>query len=335
VCYSDRAAKDDVTARFQAVAALWRDVASWSDDRLAEQIRADRIDILFDLAGHTAKNRLLAFARRPAPIQITWAGYVGTTGLAAMDYILADRHEIPPEAEAHYREKVLRMPDGYICYDPPAYAPAVTDLPALRRGYVTFGSFNNPAKLSTPILELWAKVLQRLPTARLLLKYKGMDNPALGERVRAILAGQGVEAERLELQGDSPHADLLAQYNTVDIALDTFPYNGGLTTCEALWMGAPVITLPGETFASRHSLSHLSGVGLTEMVACDQGDYVGLAVALAQDLPRLAALRAGLRPRMAASPLCDGPRFATNLLALLRAAWRSWAEQAPSGATHG
>ena len=327
VCYNNRVGKDEITARFQASAAQWRDVAYWSDDRLAAQIREDRIDILFDLAGHTAHNRLLVIARRPAPIQITWAGYFGTTGLAAMDYLLADRHEVPPQAEVHYREKVLRMPDGYICYEPPAYAPPVADLPAWRRGYVTFGSFNNPAKLNSQVLELWAKLLERIPTARLLLKYKGVDNHVFGERLRGILAGQGIAVGRVEIQGGSAHADLLAQYNEVDIALDPFPYNGGLTTCEALWMGVPVITCPGETFASRHSLSHLSTVGLTETVARDLDEYVELAVTLAGDLPRLAALRASLRQRMVASPLCDGTRFATNLLALLRAAWRSWVKE--------
>jgi predicted O-linked N-acetylglucosamine transferase (SPINDLY family) len=321
ICYSDRIVKDDLTHRLQAHATQWRDVIGVSHERLAEQIRADRIDILFDLAGHTARNRLLTFARKPAPIQITWAGYVGTTGLNAMDYILADRYEIPPEAERHYQERVLRMPDGYVCYDPPAYAPPVAPLPALQRGQVTFGCFNNPAKITPQVVEVWARILQRLAGARLVLKSKGLSESGVARRFVEMFAAHAIDPGRLELLGHSPRAELLAEYHRIDIALDPFPYNGGLTTCEALWMGVPVITCPGETFASRHSLSHLSNAGLTEAIARDLGEYVERAVALAGDLPRLAVLRAGLRERMAASPLCDGKRFAANLASVLHHVW--------------
>ena len=317
VCYSDRVAKDDVTGRLQSAAAQWRDVAGMSDQRLAEQVRADEIDILFDLAGHTARNRLLVFARKPAPIQITWAGYVGTTGLEAMDYILADRYEIPPEAEADYREKVLRMPDGYVCFAPPQHAPPVAPLPALKQGRVTFGCFNNPAKIGPRVIEVWARILHGLPQSRLVLKYRGMDAPSIAKELTAMFAGWGIAPERLEFLGLSPHVQTLAEYNRIDLALDPFPYNGGLTTLEALWMGVPVVTCPGETFAGRHSLTHLSNVGLTETIARDLDEYVALAVSLAGDLPRLAAMRAGLRERMAASPVCDGKRFADNLASLL------------------
>ncbi len=322
ICYSDRLLKDDLSHRLQAAATYWRDVFGMSDQRLAEQIRADRIDILFDLAGHTAHNRLLVFARKPAPIQVTWAGYVGTTGLTAMDYLLADRYEVPPGAERHYRERVLRMPDGYVCYDPPAYAPAVTPLPSLARGEATFACFNNPAKITPQAVEVWARILHRLPGARLVLKFKGWDDPDVRRRLSEMFAAHAINPGRLELLGYSPHAELLAEYHRIDVALDPFPYSGGLTTCEALWMGVPVITCPGETFASRHSLSHLSNAGLTETIARDLDEYVELAVSLAGDLPQLAALRAGLRPRMAASPLCDGQRFAANLMSLLYDVWQ-------------
>ena len=321
ICYSDRIVKDDLTHRLQAAATQWRDVIGMSDQQLAEQIRADRIDILFDLAGHTAHNRLLVFARKPALIQVTWAGYVGTTGLKAMDYLLADRYEVPPGAERHYRERVLRMPEGYVCYDPPIYAPPVATLPALDRGQVTLGCFNNPAKITPQVIEVWAKILRRLPGARLVLKYKGWNDRGVARRFTEMFVAHGIDPGRLELLGYSPHAELLAEYNRIDLALDPFPYNGGLTTCEALWMGVPVVTCPGETFASRHSLSHLSNVGLTETIARELDEYVELAVSLAGDLPRLAALRAGLRERMAASPLCDGKRFATNLASMLHEAW--------------
>ncbi len=318
VCYSDRLQADSITRRFQAVAHAWRDVCGLPDEQLAQQIRADQIDMLFDLSGHTARNRMLVFARRPAPVQLTWLGYVGTTGLQAMDYLLADRHETPPGAEPYYREKVLRLPDGYVCFDPPPDAPPVSPLPALTAGHVTLGSFNNPAKLTPAVVATWSEILTRLPNARLLLKYRGLDSRAAQSRLRELFARHGIDAARVELSGRAAPLELLACYAQLDLALDPFPYNGGLTTCEALWMGVPVVTCPGETFASRHSLSHLTTVGLTETIARDRSDYVERVVALAGDLPHLAALRGELRSRVAASPLCDGKRFAANLAELLR-----------------
>ena len=326
-CYSNSADHDELTARIQAATANWRDTFDWTDESLAEQIRADGIDVLFDLAGHTKKNSLLVFARKPAPIQVTWAGYVGTTGLQAMDYILADRYEIPPEAEAHHVERVLRMPHAYVCYEAPDYAPVVSPLPALKNGYVTFASFNNPAKINSGVVEVWARILCRLPNARLVLKYKGIAEPACAGRLVQMFATHGVDPGRVACLGNSPHVDLLQHYNDIDIALDPFPYNGGLTTLEALWMGVPVITRPGETFAGRHSLTHLSNLGLTQTIARNPNEYVTLAVSLAEDLPGLAALRAGLRERMASSPLCNGPRFADDFLQLLRSVWRKWCRQ--------
>jgi predicted O-linked N-acetylglucosamine transferase (SPINDLY family) len=328
ICYSDRKVKDRLTPRFEAAASIWREVSGLSDQEVDEQIRADRIDILIDLAGHTAGNRLLVFARKPAPIQVTWAGYAGTTGLEAMDYILADRYEIPPEAEGFYSERVLRMPDGYVCYEPPSFAREVTALPALSQGCVTFGSFNNPAKITSPIVEAWAAILDRVAGSRLVLKHQGMNYDSVATKLAREFSRSGVDPRRIECLGWSPHGLLMAEYARIDLALDTYPYSGGLTTCEALWMGVPVIACPGETFASRHSMSHLSNVGLTETIARDLDEYVELAVSLARDLPRLAALRAGLRDRMAASPLCDGKRFAENLMRILREIWREWCYQA-------
>jgi predicted O-linked N-acetylglucosamine transferase (SPINDLY family) len=321
ICYSDRLVKDGLTHRLQAAATQWRDVAGMSDQRLAEQIRADRIDILFDLAGHTAHNRLLVLARKPAPIQITWIGYEGTTGLAAMDYLLADRHMVPEGAEPYYRERVLRMPEGYLCYDPPEAAPPAGPLPSLAKGYTTFGSFNNPAKITAEVAAVWARILRRAATARLVLKYRGLGDPAVKRRYLDLFAAHGVQPQRLELLPWSSYAEYLATYQQVDVALDPFPFSGSVTTCEALWMGVPVITCPVETFASRHALSHLSSVGLTETIAHDLDEYVELAVSLAGELPRLAVLRAGLRQRMAASPLCQGKRFASHLASILHAAW--------------
>ena len=327
ICYSSSTTNDDLAARLRAAATTWRVVHNWSDERLADAIRADGIDILFDLSGHTGKNRLMVFARKPAPIQISWAGYVGTTGLKAIDYLLADEHEVPPAAESHHAERVLRMPDAYVCYEPPAYAPSVSPLPALEKGYVTFGSFNNPTKIGDPVVHAWSRILDRVPRSRLVLKYKGMQDPALAGRLAGLFSGHGIDPERVAFLGRSPHAELLAHYNDIDVALDPFPYNGGLTTLESLWMGVPVITCPGETFAGRHGLTHLSNLGSTATIARDPDEYVCVAAALANDLPELAAMRAGLRDRMASSPLCDGERFAANFLRVIRDAWREWTSQ--------
>jgi predicted O-linked N-acetylglucosamine transferase (SPINDLY family) len=325
VCYHTRAIRDDMSHRLAAAAHEWHEAAGLDDDALAARIRDDRIDILFDLSGHTADGRLLLFARRPAPIQVSWIGYVGTTGLKAMDYVLADRFHVPPEAEPHYCERVLWMPDGYVCYDPPVEAPAVGPLPAQERGQITFGCFNNAAKLTPELIALWAEVVRGVPGSRLLLVSPAFGGTAARARITAAFTAAGGQSDCLEFQGALPWTELLAAYNRVDIALDPFPYSGGLTTCEALWMGVPVITCPGETFASRHSFSHLSNVGLTETVAPDRQEYAAIAARLAGDLPHLAAIRAGLRMQMAGSPLCDGPRFAQNFMALLREVWReSW-----------
>jgi predicted O-linked N-acetylglucosamine transferase (SPINDLY family) len=325
VCYSNRRkADDDLTARFRA-ASVWRVVVGLSDEQLAEQVRADAIDVLIDLAGHTANNRLLAFAGKPAPVQATWLGYVGTTGLDAMDYLIADDQQVPPGADRDYRERVLRLAGGYACYDPPAGAPDPGPPPAATAGRVTFGCFNYPAKLSPPALAAFAAVLARVPGARLVLKYGGLDDPAVANRVRAVVAAAGADADRVELRGGTGHADHLAAYRDIDVALDPFPYSGGVTTCDALWMGVPVVTLPGPTFAGRHALSYLARVGLAdELAARDADDYVARAASLASDPGRLADLRVALRDRVVRSPLCDGGRLADALLAAVREAWRTW-----------
>src|SRR5262249_17882120 len=221
-------------------------------------------------------------------------------------------------------EKVLRLPNDYICYQGPAYAPPIGPLPCLAAGYATFGCLNNTAKINPGVVAAWAEVMRRLPDSRLLLKYHWLDDAGLRPRMGEMLAAEGIALERVEMLGSTTHAEQLQLYNRIDLALDTFPYSGGLTTCEACWMGVPVVTWPGETFASRHSLSHLSNIGLTETIAENHGDYVDRAVRLAADLPRLAALRAGLRDRMARSPLCDGERFAGHLATVLRDVWQQW-----------
>jgi len=322
-CYSDRKA-DDLTFRIKAASDRWRDTINLSHQDLSHLIRGDEIDILIDLAGHSGKNRLRTFALKPAPILVSWAGYVCTTGLAAMDYFISDRHSTPTEEDVFYTEDVLRMPDGWLSYTPPDYAPDVGPLPCRQRGTVTFGSFSNPSKLNNELIAVWSDILHGVKTARLLIKYRHIEYPETRERITAAFQANGINAARIVLEAQSPHQRLLARYNSVDIALDPFPYSGGLTTYEALWMGVPVITLPGATFASRHSLSHLATLGTTELIARDKADYVRRAIELARSPDLLADYRENLRDKMRRSPICDNQQFANNFGTLMRTIWRSW-----------
>jgi len=318
VLYSNSVKTDDISVRLRAAATEWVPVTAMSDDALAERVRRDGIHILFDLSGHTRDNRLMVFARRPAPIQILAGGFFNTTGMDVMDYVISDGVETPPDAEPWFTEQIVRMPDGYVSYDPPDYAPKVAALPAAAAGHVTFGCFNNLAKINDDVVDLWCRVLHRVEGSRLILQTKGLDDPPVKERYLGLFTQRGIDLERIDLQGFAPHAELFDAYNAVDIALDPFPYSGGLTTCEALWMGVPVLTLPGPTFAGRHSASHLTNVGLAEWIVDSPESYIETAASWAGDLDALAALRAGLRDRSRKSPLCDGPRFARNLEIALR-----------------
>ncbi len=320
--YADAAKQDDLTAELKSLATVWHETSAQTDEQLLALIRADNLDMVFDLAGHTHGNRLRVFAKRAAPLQATWAGYAGTTGLAAMDFLIADRWQVPEDAEGFYRERVLRMPNDYICYTPPPYAPEVGPLPIERNGYLTLAAFHNVGKIGALSIELWAKVLRELADARLIMKYKKLTDPVVQARIVAMFADAGIAADRLTIEGTSPHQAMLARYNDADIALDSRPYSGGLTTLEALLMGVPVITLPGRTFAGRHSLSHLSNAGLAELVARDEADYVQLVTDLARDRPRLAEMRRALRGRVAASPIGDAKRFAADFLDMVRQAVR-------------
>ena len=321
-CYSNNLKDDDLTASFQSEADHWRRLRGLTDEAAAGLIRADAIDILVDMSGHTALNRLPLFARRPAPVQVSWLGYFGTTGLTAMDYVLADRFVVPPGEEDAFTEQVWRMPGSYLCFMPPDM-----DVPVRSRdvqGPVTFGSFNNLAKLSPHTVSLWARVVQSVPRSRLLLKTSQLADAAVCQAVRERFAGHGIEADRLVLEGPSPRADLLASYNRVDIALDPYHYGGGTTTAEALWMGAPVVTLRGGTWTGRVSESILSTVGLSDLVAGSQEAYVDLAAKLAADQDRRAALHATLRSRLEESPFCDGAGFTRQLEDACRGMWKQW-----------
>jgi predicted O-linked N-acetylglucosamine transferase (SPINDLY family) len=322
-CYANQSYRDDLTDRLRKNALHWRDIAGIPDGRVADLIRKDSVDILVDLSGHTARNLLTVFGRKPAPVQATWAGYVGTTGLSAMDYLISDDRETPAGRDGWYREEIVRLPDCYVCYTPPDYAPPVAPLPARKNGFVTFGCFNNLSKLNSAVVELWTRLLRETPEARLLLVTKALGDSVTRERFREAFARADV-ADRVDFRGMLPHPELLGCYGEIDIALDPFPYSGGLTTLESLWMGIPVITLGGDRFAARHSLSHLTAAGLTEFITADADSYIKAAATLAGDLPRLESLRLGLREKMASSPLCDCPRFTRNLEEAYRAMWRRW-----------
>ncbi|MCH7889301.1 MAG: tetratricopeptide repeat protein [Proteobacteria bacterium] len=321
-CYSGRVREDDLTARIKASAKVWRSTDGMADDVLAQTIRADGIDILVDLDWHTSGNRLRVFAMKPAPVQVKGVGgNFGTTGMDAIDYYLSDAVATPEGAERWFSEEVVRLPDGFGCYAPPADAPDVGPLPALSRGYVTFGCFNNLAKVNGEVIASWARLLHRLPVSRLVLKTDSLGDPAVRERYHSMFEAQGVDRKRGDLLARSPHAELLAHYNNIDIALDPFPYSGGLTTCEALWMAVPVVTLAGKTFTGRTSASHLHNVGLGDWVVKTPEDYLAVAERWGRDVQGLAELRGGLRGRMAASPLCDGARYARNLETAFRRMW--------------
>ena len=326
VCLAQNAVPGDPMARrFRTAAQDWIDVDGISDIALAQRARQLGIDILIDLGGYGDAARMTACAHRLAPVQIKWVGMQNhSTGLAEMDWFLSDRWETPDGFELYYVEKLLRLADGYVCYSPPAYAPDPGPLPARRNGFVTFGCFNNLAKITPAVIAAWCRIMLRVPDSRIALKTHQFSDAPTRARILAAFAAHGVAAQRVLLRGSSAHRAFLAEYNDVDLVLDPFPYSGGLTTCEALWMGVPTVTLPGETFASRHSASHLSNAGLGNWVAEDPADYEAMAVARASDVPALARLRAELRSQVKASPLCDAPRFGRSLGAALRFAWRDW-----------
>ncbi len=314
--YSDRLGEDWLNTRLRSMVEKWYDTAHMADKALHQQIETDQIEILIDLAGHTAQNRLLLFAKRSAPVQISWAGYVGTTGLEQMDYLLADRFHIPPELENHYLERVLRMPHGYVSYTSPPDAPDIGPLPMIANGYATLGAMCNPAKVNEEVLQRWGQILCQLPDSRMHLCYNGWPDPGNQKRVEQVFASYGCE-NRTDYHQTSGAASLMHHYNQIDIALDTFPYSGGLTTIEAMWMGVPTITWPQSTFAGRHSLSHLSNVGLLQCIADTAQKYVEIAVAMAKQVEVLVELRRTLRDRVSQSPLCDGPAFARSFESLM------------------
>lgn len=318
-CFSDVLHPDSMTRRLQSCVQGWQSITGMTDQTAADTIRSAHIDILIDLSAHTGGNRLLVFARKPAPIQATWLAYAGSSGLSAMDYRLTDPYLDPYGTdESVYSERCIRLPETYWCYSPPEESRSsdseITPVPASIR----LGCLNNFCKINPYLIERWIQILQSCPSTRLTLHaHRGRHR----DRMLAKFTDAGIASERILFLERLPLAGYLAAYLSIDLALDTYPYGGGTTTCDALWMGVPVVTWAGETAVSRAGTSLLSNLRLTELIARTPEDYVAIAVELCRDRSRLAAYRQTLRNRMRESPLLDGKRFAENMGAALRAMW--------------
>jgi protein O-GlcNAc transferase len=323
IAYSTHYREDELTSRIRPYFSAWKPLFDQNNEAAARLIHADGVHVLIDLSGHTAHNRLPVFAWKPAPVQVTWLGLPTTTGVTEIDYVLGDLQAIPREHENHFTEAVWRLPNSYVCFSAPAYPLRVAPLPALATGQVTFGSFNNLTKMTDVVVELWARILLSVPGSRLYLKTGQLKDEVIREQTRQRFAARGIAPERLLLRGMlGAINDHLAEYNHVDIALDTFPYPGVTTSVEALWMGVPVLSLQGDRFLSRTAGSIAHNAGLPDWIAADADDYVAKAVAFASDLDRLAALRANLRQQVLASPLFDAPRFARHFEDALWGMWQ-------------
>jgi len=328
--YADIRVKDGFTDRLKAMSPHWQEITGRADNQVAELIRQDKIDILVDLAGHSQWNRLGLFALKPAPVQVTYLGYPDTTGVKAIDYRITDEWCDPPgESEQFYTEKLLRLPPPFVCYRSLKATPEVSPLPAAADKPITFGSFNILSKLSRELIALWARVLQAVPGSRLTLKGWMLGDATTANQLRKAFAERGVVPDQLILLPHEP--DILAhlrRYQEVDIALDAFPYHGTTTTCEALWMGVPVVTLAGKTHAARVGVSLLNAVGHPEWIAQSAEEYVTLATNLSRDVRGLAKIRAELREQMRNSTLMDAPRFVRGLENAYREIWRNWCASA-------
>ena len=325
-CYCHRAHSDKVTQQMKDHVQHWRSIVGLPDANAAALVREDQIDILVDLKLHTAANRLLVFAHKPAPVQATWLGYPGTTGMDTVDYRLTDPCLDPPGLDdAYYSERSIHLPDTFWCYDPLTSEPSVNAPPCLEKGFVTFGCLNNFCKINDVVLTLWTRVFKAISNSRLLLL---APEGSSRQRILHWLGREGIGAERVEFVGRQTRSEYRETYHRIDIGLDTVPYNGHTTSLDSFWMGVPVITLAGQRVVGRAGLSQLTNLGLPELIAQTPQQYVQIATDLAGDLPRLAEMRRTLRARMQASPLMDAPRFARNVEAAYRQMWRNWCEAA-------
>jgi len=310
--YSNGQVTDWVTQEIKSACTL-REVHKLNDLALATQIQQDQIDVLVDLSGHTAGSRLTVFAHRPAPVQISWLGYFATTGLKYIDAVLLDEYHAPEGTEAQFVEKIIHLKGGRLCYQPVPWAPEVSPSPYMQKGHIRFGSFNNTSKLNSKVFDVWANILKAIPSAQLVLKWRTLVDDTLKKSIHRAFTDRGVSVSQIEIRPASFHVDVLKEYADIDIALDPFPFTGGLTSCEALWMGVPVITWPQSRMVSRQTFALLNQIGLPELAAKDAEDYVRISVELANNLQLLMQLRQTLRQRMQASPLCDVAGFTQNL----------------------
>lgn len=311
--YSAGTVRDWVTEQIRSN-TKFRDVTALDDTALVKLICQDKIDLLVDLSGHTAGSRLTAFAHRPAPVQVSWLGYFATTGLASIDAVLLDEWHAPPGTEGQFIEPIMRLAGGRFCYQPVPWAPTtVSPAPVFSKGYITFGSFNNTGKLNNGVFNAWAQILAAVPNSRLVLKWRNFNDDDLRQSVLEAFSAYGIHTHRIELRGPSFHDDLLKEYAEIDIALDPFPFTGGLTSCEALWMGVPVVTWPQSRVVSRQTYALLSAIGLSDLAAKDANDYVRIALELSGDQARLAELRSYLREQMQTSLLMDVAKFTQQL----------------------
>jgi predicted O-linked N-acetylglucosamine transferase (SPINDLY family) len=334
ICYSDVLNPDALTRRLQSCAHQWRETGGLSRDELVRQIQADQIDILFDLSGHTAGNRLDVFAQKPAPMQVAYLGYPATTGLAAIGYRMTDAIADPVgNSDSRHIEKLIRLPQTLACYSPPVDAPAVDDLPAERRGYVTFASFTSLAKISAESISLWSRVLRAVPLSRLAITARGAEATVTQQRLRGAFARHDISSSRLHFRGATPLPAYLAFHNEVDVVLDSIPFNGHTTACHALWMGVPIVTQSGDRFASRLGRSVLTNAGLEELCAESADEFETIAVALAGDIPRLRELRRSMRERLSGSALLNAPAFANAVEQLLCEQWQRLEAAAHAGDT--
>jgi protein O-GlcNAc transferase len=323
IAYTNTPICDDLTARIKPYFSAWKPVFALNDIAAAQLIHADGVHVLLDLSGHTANNRLPMFAWKPAPVQCTWLGYFASTGVAEMDYILGDQWVLPDNEAHHFVEKGWRLTDTLSCLTPPSNEISVATLPALQNQRITFGTLNNAAKMNDRVVACWARILNNIPNSQLYLNTKSLNDQAVRRSVIDRYAAEGIADDRLILDATSGRIAALNSYSRIDIALDPFPYPGGTSSYESLWMGVPILTLKGNHYISHLGESIMHNAGLSDWIATSEDDYVAKAIHFASDLPRLAALRAGLREQVRISPLFDAPRFAKNFEDALWGMWRA------------
>jgi predicted O-linked N-acetylglucosamine transferase (SPINDLY family) len=321
IAYPTTPVVDDLTERIKPSFSMWKPIYGQTDEAAANMIYADGVHILLDLSGHTAGNRLSMFGYKPSPVQVSWLGYFATTGLNEMDYLIGDPYVTPPKDDDQFTEKVWRLPETRWCFTPPNVDVEVSVPPAMNHGYVTFGSFNNITKVNDKVVALWTKVLEAVPNSRLLLKATRFHDQMARESIIQRFAAHGIDSKRISLEESEDRQKYFAAYNKIDITLDPFPFTGGTTSVESLWMGVPLVTLAGDSLISRQGVGVLMNAGLPDWIADDEESYLAKAILFGSDLDKLASLRAGLRSQVLASPLFDAPRFARNFENALLEMW--------------